>query len=437
MVACGLSPRSLGFYSRFAVERYCYSSPYQDSRQFTKEIAQIAASSGAQMVIPAVESTLVALDRYRHLLDGICVLASPPSATLECVIDKWKTVNLARQLGVPVPKTFFADSPEQLDLIAETLPYPVALKPRGNRLHVRTEHKLGFKVKYAGDRNQLRAITATLPAHGGAMLAQEFVPGTGVCVAAVADQGNPLVLFPYVRTREWPITGGISVVRESINLDDRLRSHCETLLRTLCWHGVAMIEFKRVHSSGDYVLMEINGRFQASTALSLDAGLNLPAMVYGLYSGEDFSSGKTVTGISGYRPGVRERWLQGDWYSLLDFLFGRTHRNALRVVRNSLPAKPQVLFSFLRDFFSAACYDEYKTWDMKPGVVQALSLVRQTPSYLRGIAGEMYHNWQRQRAAMHPPRVPELAPGLGAVLHTRLGVREEKVPETSGAGNRT
>jgi len=306
---------------------------------------------------------------------------------------------------------------------------------------VRTEHKLGFKVKYAGNPSQLRTITAALPAGGGAILAQEFVPGTGVCVAAVADQGKPLALFPYMRIREWPITGGISVLRQSISLDEQLQRYCETLLGTLCWHGVAMIEFKRVHETGEYVLMEVNGRFQASTALSLDAGLNLPAMVYALYGDKGFSSG--TRGMV-YRLGVRERWLQGDWYSLLDFLFGRTHRNALSLVRKSLPATSTVLFNFIRNFFSTSFYDEYKTWDVKPGVIQALSLVRQTPAYLRGIASEIYRNWQRQRAAKRPPQAPELVPGLGAVLHSRLEVpkgldvqKEEELSETTGAGNRT
>ena len=438
VVACGLKKHSAGFYSRYAAEHCCYTAPYEDARKFTTEIVEIAARTGAGMVIPAVESTLVALDRYRHLLEDTCVLAVPPSAILECVIDKKKTVELARQIGVPVPKTFFASSPEELDLIAETLPYPVALKPRGNRLHIRTEHRLGFKVKYADNTAQLRRIVRSLPPKGGAMLAQQFVRGEGVCVAAVVNWGEPIVLFPYVRQREWPITGGISVVRESIPLDEELRRYCENLLRVLCWHGIAMLEFKRVRSTGEYVLMEINGRFQASTALSLDAGLNLPAMVYALYS-EDNPNAECVHETQ-YRIGVRERWLSGDYYSLLDFLAGRTRRNAIAAVRNDLPWRSRIFYEFVRDCFSKMHYDEFKSWDIKPGLVQALGMVRLTPSYLRTIASEIYRNWQRVREEKRRARMAELAPALrvGAMPSgVETPAKEEGVPETTGAGNRT
>src|SRR5207237_10927252 len=87
----------------------------------------------------------------------------------------------------------------------------------------------------------------------------------------------------YGPVREVPLSGGVSVLRESVKLDERLRRYVTALLKEIKWHGVAMVEFKYDERCDSYTLMEINGRFQASTALSLDAGLNLPYLVACLY----------------------------------------------------------------------------------------------------------------------------------------------------------
>src|SRR5258705_13764516 len=64
--------------------------------------------------------------------------------------------------------------------------------------------------------------------------------------------------------------------------------------------------------------MEVNGRFQASAALSLDAGVNLPYLVASVFLN------RRPTLPAPYRVGVRERWLRGDLMALRDGLaFGR------------------------------------------------------------------------------------------------------------------
>src|SRR5256885_7534625 len=53
-------------------------------------------------------------------------------------------------------------------------------------------------------------------------------------------------LFPYTTLfrSEFPLSGGVSVVRKSIPLDERLAAYTIALLRQIAWHGVAMVEFK-------------------------------------------------------------------------------------------------------------------------------------------------------------------------------------------------
>jgi len=157
--------------------------------------------------------------------------------------------------------------------------FPVAIKPRGHGLHLTTANTLGFKVRYARSLAELQRLLQPFERDAHAVLVQEYAPGVGRCVAALCRHGEPIALFAYSREREFPLSGGVSVVRKSIPLDERLAAYTTALLRRIAWHGVAMVEFKYDRAADRYTLMEINGRFQASTALSLDAGINLPRLV--------------------------------------------------------------------------------------------------------------------------------------------------------------
>jgi hypothetical protein len=196
----------------------------------------------------------------------------------------------------------------------------------------------------------------------------------------VCDHGRPLALFAYERDREVPLTGGVSVRRRSIPLDHALRRHTTTLLGAIGWHGVAMVEYKYDPWTDEYVLMEINGRFQASTALSLDAGLNLPHLVATLFAGAPLPE------VPHYRVGVEERWLRGDILALV---------GAWRApIAPHLPGQraPQdrwaATWEFLHDFRPGMYYDEFKRDDWRPGVVELREMAEEALRwFVAGVRG--------------------------------------------------
>lgn len=376
VVACGSRRRSLGFRSRFASETYVYRSPFQSADDFVADITAIIATSGAGLVIPAVESTLAVLDEHRGAIESRCRLAAPPSEVLDLALDKWRTVSLAGRLGVPVPRTVYADGRDAILREAAALTYPLALKPRGGALYRGTRHRLDFKVCYAASHTELARILDSVPPGSAFPLIQEVAPGTGVCVAAVCDRGEPVALFPYARLREMPLSGGVSVVRQSIALDPRLRDWVTKLLGEMGWHGVAMVEFKHDRATDRYALMEVNGRFQASTALSLDAGLNLPYLVYCLYSGTPLPDQPGA-----YVTGVRERWLRGDLLALVDHLLGNRVWPPAPAPARRLPSRVGACWAFMKDFRPGMKYDDFKTDDWGPWPAGAWELVTALVQY--------------------------------------------------------
>ena len=62
-------------------------------------------------------------------------------------------------------------------------------------------------------------------------------------------------------------------------------------MRALRYTGVAMVEFKVNAKTGEFVLIEINGRFWGSLPLAVAAGANFPLWLYQMWveNREDFS----------------------------------------------------------------------------------------------------------------------------------------------------
>ena len=349
------------------------------------------------MIIPTVESTLVVLNEWREVVERYARLAAPPPEVLEYAINKGKTLQLARGLGVPVPRSAEGDGVEEILRRAADLVFPVAIKPRGHGLHLTTANTLGFKVRYARSLAELQRLLQPFEHDAPAVLVQEYAPGVGRCVAALCRHGEPLALFAYSREREFPLSGGVSVLRKSIPLDERLAAYTTALLRRIAWHGVAMVEFKYDRAADRYTLMEINGRFQASTALSLDAGINLPRLVAALYGIGEL--GPTPS----YRVGIEERWLRGDLLALRDGLAG-VERRLTAAPAGAPPSRVRVLGQFLRDFRPGMRYDEFKWYDWRPGAVEGLGLLtlclgwltaplRRLGGYARRAAGALHHTF--------------------------------------------
>jgi predicted ATP-grasp superfamily ATP-dependent carboligase len=358
VIAAGIKPGCLGQRSRYATLSECYAAPAADPDQFVEDVIAIAERTQPAVIVPSVESTLVLLNRARERVERIAPLAAPDAETLEFALDKSRTLALAERLGVPAPRTVSgANAEEVLDRAAD-LTYPVAIKPRGNALHEATLNAVPFKCSYARDRDELATVLAALGNDAGAVLVQEFARGTGRAVAAVCRHGEPLELFAYSRDRETPLSGGVSVVRTSIPVDDALRTYTTALLSAVRWHGVAMVEFKFDEPTGAYTLMEINGRFQASTALCLDAGINMPLLVASLYAGW------TLPAPTAARIGMTERWLRGDLMALRGAIFGGPPR-----APGPRPRRLAAARAFLHDFRRKdVCYDELHPGDTGPAM---------------------------------------------------------------------
>jgi predicted ATP-grasp superfamily ATP-dependent carboligase len=270
-------------------------------------------------------------------------------------------MDLARRLGVPIPASLTVGSlPEALELSSE-LNFPLVIKPGRSRVRV-DGRWLSTSVRYANDLAELKQILADLSPAAYPVLLQERIQGPGVGLFLCCDHGRPVAAFSHQRLREKPPSGGVSVLRESIPVDERTRDYAQRLLGELRWHGVAMVEFKRVARDGIPKLMEINGRFWGSLQLAIDAGVDFPALLIQMLEG------KTLPPVAGYRTGVRSRWFWGDVDALLMLLLKRAERDRLPPAQRG---RLRAMVEFLKWQGPDCHFEVLRLSDIKPWLLES------------------------------------------------------------------
>lgn len=322
--------------SRYATASFRYPSPFDDEAGFAACVAEKAHELGAGLIIPMADITSAVLAEQRERLSPPVRVAVADAATFWRASDKVALHRLADSLGVPNPTVRYAEDAGAVGSLTD-LPFPCVVKPARSRLRTAAGW-LKTGVMRAKTPADLERLLETRPELRHPFMLQRQIAGDGVGLFALCDRGEMKVVFAHRRLREKPPWGGVSVLRESIAPEPAAIDYAGRLLRSLEWHGVAMVEFKREASTGTLNLMEINARFWGSLQLAIDAGLNFPLYVVQLYSGVD------VPTMPQYKIGQRTRWLVGDFDHLL-----------LRLTTNGAappgsPSLPALMLDFCRFF---------------------------------------------------------------------------------------
>lgn len=326
-----------------ARSRYCqgwFSLP-RDEKQAIDAILDHGRRWKAAYLIGISEGHITLMNRWRSSLSGQFTLLFPPQEIFERALKKHLTLAFAERAGIRIPHTL------RPQLLAEAescrfISYPVVLKmshrdlPDGQRMEF--PHKSLVVRSYAELLEVLRPLTP-----GCYPMIQEYIPGSGAGVSMLMRNGRPLMAFQHRRIREHPPGGGVSVYCESVPPDPELVARSERLLREMEWEGVAMVEYRGDPARGEFVLMEVNGRFWGSLGLAIAAGADFP---YWLYRTASRSCEETPPRT--YRAGIRMRSLAGDTKWLLE------------TVREAPARLPSALLQYLAGFRPST---RYFVWD--------------------------------------------------------------------------
>jgi predicted ATP-grasp superfamily ATP-dependent carboligase len=367
VVAADSAVRSAGFCSRSTAETLVYPSPGRDPAATVDALVHAAVERRLDLIVPVTDEIILPLAAARRRFDGLCALAIAADDALATARDKDATLELARRLGVPVPRAILVHSAREALTHAAEIGWPIVLKPQVSR--VQNERGIAaLSVAYAAGfarlEERVRSFEGVCP-----VLLQEYCTGEALGVELLLHDGRPLAAFQHRRLREVPVTGGASSYRESVSLDPALYEHAVRLLGELCWTGLAMVEFK-LGDDGPK-LMEINGRVWGSLPLAVKAGMDFPGRLADLYLLGPPPPGEGP--VTSYEVGVRSRNLELEVLWIASVL--RKHRRypflQLPSRREAVRAAGRLVYAPRRDGF-----DVLTLRDPRPGVVQAAHIGR-------------------------------------------------------------
>lgn len=301
---------SLASVSRFCSAHFVYPDPVSKPQEFVTAIIEFICDNNIDIVLPVADVTTLLLAKNRAQLPASCSFPFSDFETISLAADKDYIMKLALSLNVPIPTTFELKSKTEIPNLPDNLSYPIVLKPARSR--IKTEQGWLFTaVSYADSHSDLVNALEQKNKLEYPILLQERIYGPGVGVFMCCNQGDVIAAFSHRRLREKPPSGGVSVLRESIEIDPKARKYAETLLKKLNWHGVAMVEFKLDNNDQQAKLMEINGRFWGSLQLAIDSGVDFPALLISTTTDDK------IKPVLNYKLGVKSRWFWGDLDSLL------------------------------------------------------------------------------------------------------------------------
>jgi predicted ATP-grasp superfamily ATP-dependent carboligase len=357
-----------GLFAAAKLSRYCkicfdYPVSTDDHQRFVAAVLDFVKKESIALVVPITDWTLHPLSEQRQEFEGVCRIALPPHSAVETASDKYRTVEIARTLGIAVPPTWLVNSLADLHSLPE-MEFPLVVK---DRFSVRwKDGKAAFgSVTYAHGKEDLEHKVGERVQAAGDVLIQQFVVGTGVGFSCFVTNEDVALPFAWKRIREVDPKGSASSCRQSIALDESLVELSGRLIREIGFRGIAMVEYKRP-AKGPPVLMEVNGRPWGSIALPIASGIDYPR-----YLIDWCLTGAPPPKNLTYREEITCRRLVGEL-------------NHLRNVRKGKPAHwpgeyPSFWSSLVRvaiPWYPGVHYDELGFFDWRPGAAEITHWLR-------------------------------------------------------------
>lgn len=270
------------FYSKYSTPMICPDFRQEEERflDFLIKLSK-AKKSRRSVVIPTSDAAVIVLSKNKAILDEYVIPLVCDWRTTKKFINKDKSYEIAKSVGIKVPLTFYPQNETDLISIASDLNYPCLIKPTQS-------HAFGqmFKMKLFRVDNFSELVTnyRFFVSKGfEKMMIQEEITGEDkhlVTLNTVLNlDSEPLALFMHRRLFQNPPRFGVVSLGESI-WEPKIIEPALKLLKAMNFNGIAQVEFKYDPTSGEFNFIEINGRSYLSISLPTACRLNLLYLAY-------------------------------------------------------------------------------------------------------------------------------------------------------------
>jgi len=353
---------ALSSLSRYSKHFYLYPSPKNAPIKFIRSLTSLVKKYKHDVLIPVHSEDTYLIAKYKSRLDPFIKVPLHDHPTIMAVNNKGSLIQVADDLGIPVPHTHFVEDLNALHQIVDKIEFPAVIKLR------ETSSSIGLSYVYSKEeliskyKETVSKFKLSPPDYP---LIQEYVEGDGYGVSLLFNQGDLRAKFTHKRLREYPISGGPSSCRISVK-HSKMEYLAIKLLKNFNWHGVAMVEFKMGRDNKP-ILMEVNPRFWGSLNQAVQSGVDFPNILYTMALDGD------VKPVLDYKVGIKTKNILIDYVAILrsiQELNNNNNNNNSKLLREfvQLPFNDDVLslkdplpiLGFIRTGTKEILYSKYK-----------------------------------------------------------------------------
>lgn len=196
------------------------------------------------------------------------------------LLDKQKTIDLARKAGCHAPGYWSVASLEDVQRLRGRLSYPVLIKPIHSHVFQRRFNKKLFLIE--DEAQLLEQAQRVLEASIEFMLC-EFVPGPDTLLSSYYvyrdQQGRVLFEFTKRIIRRAPTNFGAGAYHVTEWLPHTAAAGRQ-FFQSMAFTGLGNIEFKTDPRDGRLKVIECNARFTGAQELVTRSGVDMPKLIY-------------------------------------------------------------------------------------------------------------------------------------------------------------
>lgn len=256
--------------------------------KYIKSILELCEKENVDVVIPGSDEEVLCLKKNENLFRAKIVGSSYDK--LKLLSDKYKLCHVLADIGLDVPNFFKTDSLEEIETKLNSLGYPdrpVLIKPRSGRgsrglklikKNVDRFSNFNSKINHEIDVFDLKRIFENNEDEIKEYIFMEYLPGDKYSADVLVDNGvvkNMVLRNNGSNPKITPPT-----LLADIVYDKDVFDYAKECCQSLGLDDFAQVEVGR-DEKGDLKLIEINGRLDASLAVTM--GLNLNYYEYLLY----------------------------------------------------------------------------------------------------------------------------------------------------------
>jgi predicted ATP-grasp superfamily ATP-dependent carboligase len=349
VAALGTSHREPTYSSRWCQQAFvCLEN--EGSEAYFPYLEQLLEQISVGVLIASSDATVALIRRHRERIEQRTRIALAKEPALSIAVNKERTLNLARQLGLGIPRGVTIGALNDVDAAVSEVGLPAVVKPVESWVQNQRQG-VGLASRLVTTPEEARLAAEELLSPGGSVLFQQFLSGRREAVNLLYADGQIYARFAQWARRTMPPLGGQSVLRQSIAIPSDIGEQAERLVREIELEGYSEVEFRR-DGDGNAYLMEINPRLSASVEIAVRAGVDFPHLLY------QWASENRIDVVRSYRVGGWMRHLKGDLTTTFEAVRQRG--------RPGVTPPARAIFDFFATFFIPMSYDYFDWRDPLP-----------------------------------------------------------------------